>query len=70
MVDGLPFVLMNPIQESVSFGELLSLSWPRRLFAGERLNALLNAAQDLSIVKCNSALKDDLLPTETRRQVS
>jgi hypothetical protein len=29
LIDGLPPVLMNPIPMSVSFGELLSLPWPR-----------------------------------------
>jgi hypothetical protein len=39
------------------------------VFAGERLNALLTAAQDLSVVERQlAALKGDLLPTETRRQ--
>jgi hypothetical protein len=51
MVDGLSSVLMNPIQGSVSFGELLSLPMATWVFAGERLNALLTAAQGFSVVE-------------------
>jgi hypothetical protein len=48
MVDGLPSVLMNPIQGFV-FLRIAFFALATWVFAGERLNALVSAAQDFSV---------------------